>query len=221
MATLRHALRHAARSDRGFTAIELLVATAITVVVLGGAVAITSQVQNGYRRQVEDAVAMQEGRFALEWIGRIIRGAGNDPFNVDDAVSCGAVEYIPVRWDPDGDEAYNSIRIQSDSNPPDGQIGGTGCDQAAEDVTISFDPDTNIIEFLDNSLGGEVATRTDNVIENLEFVYRNSDHAIAVAEADIVYVEVIVTVRTRTLDVAAGTPVTRTLRQDIRIRSLG
>ena len=220
MATLPRAVRHAARSDRGFTAIELLVATAITVVVLGGAVAITSQVQNGYRRQVEDAVAMQEGRFALEWIGRIIRGAGNDPFTATAALSCSG-EVIPVRWDPDGDGAYNSIRIRSDSNPPDGQIGGTACDQAFEDVTISFDPDTNIIEFLDNSLGGEVATRTDNVIENLEFVYRTSDHAIAVAETDIVYVEVIVTVRTRTLDVAAGTPVTRTLRQDIRIRSLG
>lgn len=221
MATLTRAFRQAARGDRGFTAIELLVATAITVVVLGGAVAITSQVQNGYRRQVEDAVAMQEGRFALEWIGRIIRGAGNDPFTATAAASCGGVAYVPVRWDPDGDAAYNSIRIQSDSNPPDGQIGGTGCDQAAEDVTISFDPDTNIIEFLDNSLGGEVATRTDNVIENLQFVYRTSDHSIAAVEADIVYVEVVVTVRTRTLDVAAGTPVTRTLRQDIRIRSLG
>ena len=177
--------------------------------------------QNGYRRQVEDAVAMQEGRFALEWIGRIIRGAGNDPFTATAAASCGGVAYVPVRWDPDGDAAFNSIRVQSDSNPPDGQIGGAGCDQAAEDVTISFDPDTNIIEFLDNSLGGEVATRTDNVIENLQFVYRTSDHSIAAVEADIVYVEVVVTVRTRTLDVAAGTPVTRTLRQDIRIRSLG
>jgi len=127
---------------------------------------------------------------------------------------------VPIRLDPDGEGDNDDIRVQSDSNPPDGQVGGTGCDQAGEDVTLSFDPATNVIEFLDNSLGGEAATRTDNVIANLAFVYRDSSHTVTAVEADVMYVEVQVTVRTRTIDVASGAPITRTLTQEIRVRSL-
>ena len=69
-----------ASRERGFTLVELLVATMVSMVVLGGAVALTSQVQAGYRRQVESAAAEQEGRYALEWIGKLLRTAGNNPF---------------------------------------------------------------------------------------------------------------------------------------------
>jgi len=48
------------RDNRGFTLMELLVASVVTTVVLGGAVALTSQIQNGYRRQLEDSAAEQE-----------------------------------------------------------------------------------------------------------------------------------------------------------------
>ncbi len=71
-----------ANRERGFTLVELLVATVVSMLVLGGAVALTSQVQTGYRRQVEAAAAEQEGRYALEWIGKLLRGAGNNPFSV-------------------------------------------------------------------------------------------------------------------------------------------
>ena len=67
------------RDENGLTLIELLVASAITVVVLGSAVAMTSQIQNGYRRQLEDSAAEQEARYVLEWIGRYVRGAANNP----------------------------------------------------------------------------------------------------------------------------------------------
>ena len=60
-------------SERGFTLVELLVGTVVSMIVLGGAVAMTSQVQTGYRRQIEAAAAEQEGRYALEWIGKLIR----------------------------------------------------------------------------------------------------------------------------------------------------
>ena len=55
-----------------------------TIIVLGGAVALTSQIQNGYRRQLEDSAGEQEARYALEWIGRYLRSVGNNPFNVDE-----------------------------------------------------------------------------------------------------------------------------------------
>lgn len=54
------------REQNGFSLMELMVASVCTTIVLGGAVALTSQIQNGYRRQMEDAVGEQEARYALE-----------------------------------------------------------------------------------------------------------------------------------------------------------
>ena len=75
-----------AADQRGFTFAELLVASIVTMLVLGGAVALTSQVQVSYRRQIEDAAAEQEGRYALEWVSRLIRSAGNNPYSLPPAV---------------------------------------------------------------------------------------------------------------------------------------
>ena len=43
------------------------------MLVLGGAVVMTSQVQQSFRRQIEDAAGEQEGRYALDWVSRLIR----------------------------------------------------------------------------------------------------------------------------------------------------
>jgi prepilin-type N-terminal cleavage/methylation domain-containing protein len=211
-------------SQAGFTLVELLVASAISIVVLGGAVAMTAQIQNAYRRQVEDSVAIQEGRYALDWIGRLVRGAGNNPFNrVSTDCPTTGTPFSAIRFDPNGDGIDNDIRLQADSNPPDGAVGGTSgaCDQANEDVTVSFDPTNRVITFFDNNLGGSASIRTDQVIDGLRFIYRDSNHAemSPPVEADAVYVEIQVTVRTRTLDPSTNAPVTRTLTQEIRVRS--
>jgi len=187
------------RDENGFTLVELLVASVVTVIVLGGAVALASQIQNGYRRQLEDSAAEQEGR--------PVAGTAFDA----------------IQWDPDGDTIDNDIRIQTDANPPDGNIGGIAgaCDQANEDVTISLDAANNTIVFLDNNLGGGASTRTDNVIEDLRFVYRDSNHAqpVGMLQSDVVYVETRITIRTRTVDPSTGLAPTRTLSQEVRVRS--
>src|SRR5688500_11635034 len=67
--------------ERGCTMLGLLVSEVTTVIRLDGAGAITSQVQEGYRRQLDDSAAEQEARYALDWIGKYIRAADNDPFN--------------------------------------------------------------------------------------------------------------------------------------------
>jgi prepilin-type N-terminal cleavage/methylation domain-containing protein len=213
------------RNERGFTLVELLVATMITTLVLGGAVMLTSQVQVSFRRQIEDSAGEQEGRYALDWVSRLIRGAGNNPFGLVSpaTASCPAVgtEYSWVIMDPDADGINDDIRLQADSNPPDGILGGAACNQANEDVTVSYDPDTSSITFLDNNLGGGATVRTDAVIDGLLFVFKNSLHASTANPVNVVYVETQVRVRTRTLDPSTGLPETRLLTQEVRLRGRG
>lgn len=216
-------------NERGFTLAELLVASAVTMVVLGGAVMLTSQVQNGYRYQVEDAAAEQEGRYALDWISRLIRGAGNNPYAIGADAVCPAdpTEFEGIIFRPDGEK---SIRLQADSNPPDGMLGGNavdGCTQPNEDVTVSFDEDSNTITFRDNNLNpapGAATVRTDAVIEDLEFIFRDSSHGAPLDSSDpdladsVVYIETRVTVRTRSINPLTGLPNTRLLTQEVRVR---
>jgi len=220
------ALHRKAAREQGFTLVELLVATVVSMLVLGGAVAVTSQIQSGYRRQVEAAAAEQEGRYALDWLSKLIRAAGNNPYNVasSDCPGAGTV-FEAVRFDPDGDGVNDDIRLQTDSYPPDGQVGGTTgtCDQANEDVTISFDPANKSITFFDNNLLGVATLRTDAVIQDLRFIYRDSNHQglpdfAEPAPANVFYVETQVTVATKTADPSTGLPVTRTLTSEVRIR---
>ena len=219
------------RDQRGFTLIELLIASALSVVVLGAAVMIASQVQGGYRRQMEEATAEQEGRYALDWVGKFIRGAGLNEFPLlsspSQCPSAGTV-FAPIQFDPDADGVDNDIRIQSDNNPPDGKLGGPnisgGCDQANEDVTISLDAANHTIVFLDNNLGGGQSTRTDKVIEDLRFIFRDTTHTVITGRtttdaANVVYIETDITTRTRTVEASTGVPVTRVLSAEVRVRS--
>jgi len=207
--------------ERGFTLVELLVASMVTMVVLGGAVALTSQVQQGYRRQIEQSAAEQEGRYALDWVSRLIRASGNNPYNVvtSDCPSTGT-PFAAIVFDPDGDDTDDDIRLQTDANPPDGLLGGPAgaCTQANEDVTVSLDHGANSITFLDNNLGGVATIRTDAVIEDLRFIYRDAARNVTTNPLNVIYVETQVTIRTRTINAAAGTPVTRVLSQEVRIR---
>ena len=216
--------------QRGFTLAELMVAMVITMLVLGGAVAMTSQVQQSFRRQIEDSAGEQEGRYALDWVSRRIRAVGNNPYGLplpppaDQTANC-PVPGTPYSWlfiNPDPDGVNRSVRMQSDSNPPDGLLGGpsaTGeCNQRDEDVTISFDPVTNSITFLDNNLGGAATIRTDAVIENLEFVFKDRDRQPTANAANVMYIETQVTVRTRTINASTGLPETRLLTQEVRVR---
>ncbi|MDP2322327.1 MAG: prepilin-type N-terminal cleavage/methylation domain-containing protein [Acidobacteriota bacterium] len=208
-------------SDRGFTLAELLVASMVTMVVLGGAVALTSQVQEGYRRQIENSAAEQEGRYALDWVSRLIRASGNNPYSVA-TTDCptAATPFAAIVFDPDGDGVDDDIRLQTDSNPPDGLLGGPSgsCTQANEDVTVSLDHGANSITFLDNNLGGTATIRTDAVIEDLRFIYRDAARNITTNPLNVIYVETQVTIRTRTINAITGNPVTRVLSQEVRIR---
>jgi hypothetical protein len=193
--------------------------------VLGGAVALTSQVQNSFKKQIEDSAGEQEGRYALEWVSRLIRQAGNNPFGlVAPATASCPTNPTPYSWvifDPDADGLNNDIRLQTDSNPPDGILGGAACDQANEDVTVSYDPVTSSIRFRDNNLGGLATVRTDAVIDGLLFVFKNASRQPTANAANVMFVETQVRIRTRTIDPFTMLPETRLLTQEVRLRGRG
>ena len=206
--------------QRGFTLMELLVASVCTIIVLGSAVALTSQIQSGYRRQIEDSVGEQEARYALEWIGRYLRSVGNNPFNATtSACPTSGTSFqglIP-------NLTTGSLTLQSDSNPPDGLIGGaaSACTQTNEHVTISHNATLDEIEFLDQAVGTTATTRTDAVIENLQFTYLDSDRnpwVSTTSAQNIFYVRTVITIRTRTINAVSGTPATRQISSEIRVR---
>lgn len=209
------------REANGFSMIELLVASAVTVVIVGGAVALTTQIQGSYRRQSEDAVGEQEGRYALEFIGRYIRGAGFNPFNVLTS-NCPAAgtNFVGVVIDPNLDGINNDVTLQMDSNPPDGLIGGPAgnCTQANEHVTISLDAVNDTIVFLDEAVGAAATTRTDSVIEDLRFLFKDSNRVATANSANVVYIETQITIRSRTVNASTGLPNTRTLSSEVRVR---
>ena len=220
------------RQENGFTLMELMVASVVTVIVLGSAVALTSQIQNGYRRQLEDSAGEQEARYAMEWIGRYLRGAGNNPFAVTTSQCPGAnTKFYGIVIAP-GDNS--TVTLQSDSNPPDGLIGGESpaCDQVSEHVTISYDAPTSTIIFQDDAVGEDATTRTDSVIGGLQFVYLNSAHTemplpasgasvadVEAYQANIFYVQVRITIRTRTVQAGTALPNTRVLTREVRVRN--
>lgn len=210
--------------QRGFTIAELLVSSVVALLIVGGAVTITSQVQNSYRRQMEETAAEQEGRYALDWVGKLIRAAGNNPYMIltgDCPVAATAFNGLVV--DPNGDTIHNDIRLQTDSNPPDRWLGGPGagvCDQPNEDVTVRYDAGTRTIQFVDNNLGLPAEIRTEPVITNLEFIYRDGSHNVLanpVVSAQVMYVETRITVTPRAIGNQSGT-ITRTMSQEVRIK---
>ena len=206
------------RQENGFTLMELLVASVCTMIVLGSAVSLTSQIQTGYRRQLENSAGEQEARYALDWIGRYLRTAGNNPFNVTSSECPGAnTAFFGLIFTPGN---TSQLTVQSDSNPPDGKVGGvTGaCNQANEHVTISYDATNKTIIFLDEAVGSTATTRTDNVIDGLQFIYLDSTRTPTTVQANVFYVQTQITIRSRTMNGSSGAPDTRVLSSEIRVR---
>jgi Tfp pilus assembly protein PilW len=208
-------------SVAGFSLVELLVATVVTIMIIGGATMLAGQMQMSYRLQLEGATAQQEARAAVEMIQRFLRGAGNNPYRiVTGPCPAASTPFLPVRLDPDGDGIDDDIRVQLDSNPVDSLIGGTAgaCTQAWEDVTIAHDPAALTITVRDNNIGGAPTPRTDTVITQLRFIYRNSSRAITNVAASVAFIETQVTARTAIVQEGTANPLLQTVTSEVRLR---
>lgn len=220
-------------SEAGFSLVELLVAATVSALVLGGAVAVTTQVQRGYGQQLDTASSEQEARYALDWIQRLLRQAGSDPYNVrtqaeSPCLPAGLLPSVngfpPIMRDPNHNAINDDIRIFSDANPPNGTVGGpgpapAGCTEAGEDMTVAYDAVNRVITLTDNNrpaLG--TLTMTDSVVSSLRFAYMDRDMVATTNMATLAWVRVTVTTQGKMRDPHTGGFPTYTLSVDVRLR---
>jgi len=218
----RQEARRGPLDNRGFTLVELLLAMVVSTVVIGGATLLAGRMQGAYRAQLEGATAQQEGRYVLHEIERYLRAAGNNPYRVT-TTPCPTTgtPFLAIRLDPNANGLNDDVRLQSDSQPVNGLIGGVAgaCNESAEDVTIAHDPETNTVTLTDNNVGAGPQILSDAVVTGLKFIYRDPNHAITSVPGNIAFVETLVTVRTRNVDLSLARGMTYTVGSEIRLRS--
>lgn len=208
---------------RGFTLIEFMIACLITTAVLGGTVMLASQLQQGYSTQLDDVVVEQEVRFALDWIARILRSAGSNPYSVTTS-PCPTVgtPFQAIRIDPDADGMDDDIRIQSDISPPNGILGGSvagTCTEDGEDITIAHDADALTITEEDNNIDDAPQAMTEPIITELEFTYLDSARNVTANVDLIAYVQVQITGRSKTYNTILGEYPETSLNTEVHIRT--
>ena len=201
---------HRGESESGYTLVELVIAAAIMTVVLGGTIMLAMQMQQAYGTELNDVEVEQEARYALDWISRDLRSAGNDPYDV-------ILPNQEVWIDPNGGADPNdSIRVQADIAPPgpDGDIGDPG-----ENVTIAFDPANKVITRQDSNGANPAAqAMTDAIVTDLSFAYLNVGHAPTVVPDQVAYVQVQVKARSRARNPRTGAFTESTLSNEVRLR---
>ena len=210
------------RDARGFTLVEFMIACLITTAVLGGTVMLASQLQQGYATQLDDVLVEQEVRYALDWITRLLRSAGSNPYSVNTS-PCPEVgtPFQPIRLDPDGDGMDDDIRIQADISPPNGILGGNvagTCNEEGEDVTIAHDSDASTITLQDNNIDDAPEARTEPIITELEFTYLDASRNVTDDVDLIAFVQVQVTGRSKTYNTILGENPETTLNTEVHIR---
>jgi Tfp pilus assembly protein PilW len=198
------------RHEHGYSLIEFMIAAAITTAVLGSTIMLATQIQQAYGTQLDDATVEQEARYALEWIATDLRSAGSDPYLV-----------IPSEqevWiDPNGGaDTDDSIRIQADINPSDGDIADAG-----ENVTIAFDSVNSVITRQDSNspVDATAVAMTETIITDLSFTWLDSSRAVTPNSLSVAYVQVQVTARSRARNPGTGAFTTSTLATEVRLRT--
>lgn len=147
-------------NQRGFTLVELLIATAITGIIGVMIVTAYNSQQHTYRQQDDVAQIQQNIRAAMHLLARDIRLAGYDPTGSANAALI-----------PDGATPDNKLQVTMDLSE-DGDIddSGNGYDEATN----------NVVEDITYELSGTNLVRNTIVIaedvEALDFEYLDNDY---------------------------------------------
>ena len=210
------------RAAGGFTLVEMLIASLVSLITLGVAVQVATQVQRGYTRQLDAAAYEEEARYAIDWIERTLRSAGSNPYAIT-VSNCpvAGTAFVALRLDPNANGLDDDIRINADVGLPNGLLGGDAgaCVAADEDITIAFDAATQTITRQDNNLDAAPIPMTDSVITGLQLTYLDSNRVATADPAAIAFVGVAVTAQATQMNANTGGFDTITLNSEVRLRS--
>jgi Tfp pilus assembly protein PilW len=183
---------------------------------------LTTQIQQGYSTQLDDVTVEEEARFALDWISRVLRSAGSNPYSIVlSACPVANTAFQGIRLDPNANGIQDDVRIQADINPPNGLlVGAVGtCTEQGEDITIAHDIGALTITRQDRAVNVSPVAMTEPIFTELRFTYLNAARATTTAPDAIVYAQVSVTGQSKALN-----PITReytaiTMQTEVRLRT--
>ncbi len=202
-------------NQQGFTLIEMLIAVAMTLLVLSGVYEVFNSQQNAYNIQDQVAEMQQNARVAMDIMTREIKMAGYDPEET------GWTPFSSGNTDSDTIQFYCDLNPDSDNPPED----------TDEDITFDFVSGESTIKRT-SGVGGTAQPIAEN-ISALSFTYYDSSGVVTGTFSDVRLIKISLTARTAREDsgfltgldidgdASNGTCRTRTLTAYVRPRNLG
>jgi prepilin-type N-terminal cleavage/methylation domain-containing protein len=209
------------RSAHGYTLIELVLAMAIGLVLMGSALLVTRQATRASNVLMDGSSTQEEVQYAMEWITTALRSAGANPYRITTS-SCpsASTTFAAIQLDPNGTGRSDNLRLKADSNPPNGLLGGAAgaCTESGEDITIAHDLANLQITRRDHNTDQTAQAMTDRVISSLRFTYLNSSRVVTTDANLVAYVQVAITGQTLSRDEYLHTPTSYSASSEVRLR---
>jgi prepilin-type N-terminal cleavage/methylation domain-containing protein len=193
-----------AGADQGFSLVEFMVSSLILLVIAGSVFSLLSQTQRTASYQVEVQGVLENTRFGMMTLERILQQAGNDPFEV-------GITGI-------GNMTSTQVRVQSDltgsgstATPPEPDKGDPDGDalDAGEDVTISYDENARTINLNGQPLASNISAFS------LQFFDKNG--TITGTGANVTRIRMTVTGQSPVNDPQTGRPFSMELASDVKL----
>ncbi|MCH8820430.1 MAG: hypothetical protein IIB03_08945 [Acidobacteria bacterium] len=200
---------HSLSSIRGFTLAEVLIGSAVLLLIMAGIMGVMWQSQRTYGRQYQLMKSSRVARMSMHQTQSFLRQAGNDPEGIG---------FVPVTRDN-----ANQITIRSDvtgsigtgitaTGEPDGTLANL-----YEQVTISYVPANDQL-FITTSASGTPQILANNIVEFQLTFYDLGGTDNPAADADIARVFIRMVVETE-MDPETGTVNTIALESEVMLRS--
>ncbi len=200
--------------SRGFTLIEMIVASAVLVLIAGALSSILAQSQHSYQSQQYILEVTQEARAAMDQVCAYLRQAGNDPEdylkdNSIPPIELLGTDHIRINSDITGSVPATGGDPLEATGDPDGSL-----DNLYERVELRYYPSLENLR-LDIGHGSEVLA--ENLTFDLTFFDINGNET--AVENDIVRVRVEMVAETEDIDLQTGKIHSITLESEVMLRS--